>query len=246
MRKSYSTSAILVSRQRSEGRDGRVSPNLVTSAELADCGRHSPTIVDMSDMLPCGKDCVYSGGIGVEIRDQSPRCKQCGSSRRALISTVCFMVIVGMLCGISRTGLSQDVDWLTHPYTTRSQGHTKTLGLPEAPLSKIAAAAVAHREVVICHDHSATCTHWAELGECTTNWHWMREHCTSSCGLCDSVGTELPGTRVKCVDKNAQCKYWKSIGECDINPSFLLIECPVSCGQCAAAERSSDILPESN
>ena len=99
------------------------------------------------------------------------------------------------------------------------------MGESDAPLSKMAAAAVAHLEVTVCHDRSSTCAHWVETGECKKNFHWMKDHCTQSCGLCSSVGVELQGTRVKCIDKYPDCKYWKRTGECEKNPGYMLSSC---------------------
>ena len=75
-----------------------------------------------------------------------------------------------------------------------------------------------------CQDSQASCSQWANEGECLNNPNFMLAQCPRSCGTCvplhdgEEEESENAVASSVCVDDEEKCSTWADMGECAINP----------------------------
>ena len=82
-----------------------------------------------------------------------------------------------------------------------------------------------------CEDTKETCQDWEALGECVSNYGYMRLVCPKTCRVAG------------CWDKHVNCQIWADMGQCEENFQYMVETCPVKCRQrraWLAVERSKE------
>ena len=75
-----------------------------------------------------------------------------------------------------------------------------------------------------CQDSQASCSQWANEGECLNNPNFMLAQCPRSCGTCvplhdgEEEESENAVASSVCVDDEEKCSTWADMGECAMNP----------------------------
>jgi hypothetical protein len=80
-----------------------------------------------------------------------------------------------------------------------------------------------------CRDLSASCPHWAKIGDCKTNVGYMETNCMRSCDVCMVPVAVKPPALQSCVDKNPNCAAWRDAGQCKKMATYMRQFCEKTC-----------------